>query len=270
VGEPVGAPRPVGTTDLLKLAGLAFVLVDHTGLFFLTDQPWWRVVGRLAAPIFFFLIGFAQSGSRTREVPWTWLALGLLLTATDVLTSDGAEDASLNILLNFALLRTALPHIEAHVIGSPGRAVLLAALFAAAIPVIDPYLEYGAEGWLWALFGLAQRRWTEGETGASLIRALVGLVTVGAYIAREIHDYSFVGAQALALAALVAGLAVALALFRRADLPRQPPRLLAGGLRFVGRRSLEIYGVSLFLMQVTAFGLERLVGEEEETDEEEE
>ena len=59
------APVPVTTTDLLKLAGLTLVLIDHYGLFFDPNADWWRVVGRGAAPVFFFLIGFA----RTRTVP---------------------------------------------------------------------------------------------------------------------------------------------------------------------------------------------------------
>ncbi len=65
-----GGARPVTTTDLWKFFGVIFVLVDHYGFFFDNDQDWWRVFGRLAAPIFFFFIGFA----RTRRVPrcWPW------------------------------------------------------------------------------------------------------------------------------------------------------------------------------------------------------
>src|SRR3954447_328831 len=68
--------RPVTTTDLWKLVGLVLVLIDHWGLLF-ADDPSWRVVGRAAAPIFFFFIGLA----RTRQVPWSWVILGLGLTA---------------------------------------------------------------------------------------------------------------------------------------------------------------------------------------------
>jgi len=68
--------RPVTTTDLWKFTGLVLVLIDHWGLLF-ADDPSWRVVGRAAAPIFFFFIGLA----RTRRVPWSWVVLGLVLTA---------------------------------------------------------------------------------------------------------------------------------------------------------------------------------------------
>ena len=65
--EPAPAvPARVGTTDWWKLAGLALVLADHYGLFFDPDTDGWRVVGRIAAPIFFFLIGFARTRRHAR------------------------------------------------------------------------------------------------------------------------------------------------------------------------------------------------------------
>lgn len=269
----VGAARPgptVGSTDLLKLAGLVLVVVDHVGLFFAPDQEAWRVAGRCAAPIFFFLIGYTGA----RPVPWTWLVLGALLTATDHVTSS---DTSLNILLNFALLRTALPHIQAWIGGraapgadgpSPGdagaawRTALLAGGLVLLIPVLDPHLEYGAEGWLWALLGLWQRRAVEAPGWeAARTRDGVAAVTALAYTWREIADHEFEGAEAAALLVLVAGLALLLTRFRRVPLRRRPPPVLARPLAFAGRHSLELYAASLFLMQVAAYALGFEAGE---------
>jgi hypothetical protein len=130
---------------LWKLAGLVFVLVDHYGLFFAEDEAWWRVVGRLAAPVFFFFIGFA----RTRSVPLSWLALGAILTVTDVLTSQGAEEVSLNILLHFALLRwMLLPLLETRILGRPSRVAAFIVLCTALSGVSPRLVEYGTEGWL--------------------------------------------------------------------------------------------------------------------------
>src|SRR4051812_47424192 len=102
------AARPVTTTDLWKFTGLVLVLIDHWGLLF-ADDPSWRVVGRGAAPIFFFFIGLA----RTRRVPWSWVVLGLVLTAVDSWTSGtGLGKINLNILINFAFFRLLLPEVE--------------------------------------------------------------------------------------------------------------------------------------------------------------
>ena len=107
--------RPVTTTDLWKLVGLFLVLIDHWGLLF-ADDPSWRVVGRAAAPIFFFFIGLA----RTRQVPWSWVILGLGLTAIESWTSGtGLGKINLNILINFAYVRLLLPEVERRVMPHP-------------------------------------------------------------------------------------------------------------------------------------------------------
>ena len=107
--------RPVTTTDLWKLVGLLLVLIDHWGLLF-ADDPSWRVVGRAAAPIFFFFIGLA----RTRQVPWSWVILGLGLTAVESWTSGtGLGKINLNILINFAYVRLLLPEVEQRVMPHP-------------------------------------------------------------------------------------------------------------------------------------------------------
>ena len=58
-------PRAVDNTDWLKTAAIILVAVDHFGHFFMEDDRWWAVFGRLAAPTFFFLMGYAQ----TRTIP---------------------------------------------------------------------------------------------------------------------------------------------------------------------------------------------------------
>ena len=243
----------VGTTDWWKLAGLALLLADHYGLFFDPDTDGWRVVGRVAAPIFFFLIGFA----RTRTVPWSWIALGLTLTAVDTWTTgEGPGRITLNILINFAWLRLVRPSVAAHVLGRPWR-VAAAALFATAmIAPVRGVLEYGAEGWLWALLGATQARALEtGAASDARTRDGVALLTALVYAYTEIVDYAFEREDALALVALVAGLAFLLARFTRADAAVQPPAALVPAIHWCGRHSLEIYAVSLLAMQVIGYAI---------------
>jgi hypothetical protein len=243
--------RPVTTTDAWKLFAIVFVLVDHVGLYFDPDDAWWRLFGRVASPVFFFFIGFA----RTRTVPVSWIAFGIVITAVDHWTSGG-RNFMLNILLNFALLRLVLPSVEAHVMPHPWRLALLALASTALIPVLDRFLEYAGEGWLWALFGLSHRLSQEEGSQASLLRrnllaAAAGLV----YVAGERADFGFDLLQSALLVHFIALVVVGLARFRRETLPWQPPRPLCPVFTFVGRRTLEIYAVTLLAMQLTAFGL---------------
>jgi len=247
---PRSSARAVTTIDAWKLAGVVFFLVDHYGLFFDSGDNWWRLFGRLASPIFFFLIGFARS----RTVPLSWLFFGAVLTAADYLTSEGLHDTPVDILINFALLRLALPTIEAHAMPYPTRLAALTAVSIAVIPSLDPILEYGGEGWLWTLLGLSHRLLLErGGADAFWRRDALALAAAGAYVVREISDYGFDLFQALLLAVMIGRLVALLLEFRRAELDWRPPRPLADLLAFAGSRSLEIYALSLLFMQILAY-----------------
>jgi hypothetical protein len=243
--------RRVTTTDAWKLFAIAFVLIDHYGLFFDPENVWWRLFGRLASPVFFFFIGFA----RTRTVPWTWVFFGFVITAIDYWTAAGRQ-VLINILLNFALLRLALPFIERHIMPHPARLAATAIASAALIPVLDPVLEYGGEGWLWALFGLSQRLLLEGGDAAARVRRnLLGLTAGLAYVVRERSDYGFDLLQSALLVLFVVGLVLGLMRFRRMDLPWQPPPILRPLFTLTGRRTLEIYAVTLIAMQLLAYAI---------------
>ena len=100
-------PQAVDNTDWLKTAAIILVFVDHFGYFFMEDDLWWSAFGRLAAPPFFFLIGYAQ----TRTVPLHWIGLGVILTLLDSWNADWTWVAP-NILLSFALIRFARPYVQ--------------------------------------------------------------------------------------------------------------------------------------------------------------
>ena len=59
-----GKPQAVDNTDWLKGAAIVAASVGHIGFFFMEDDYWWSVVGRLAAPTLFFFAGYAQSRDR--------------------------------------------------------------------------------------------------------------------------------------------------------------------------------------------------------------
>src|SRR4051812_24254890 len=146
----------------------------------------------------------------------------------------------------------------------PWAIALLAMAIVLLIRPFQQILEYGAEGWLWALFGLSHRLALEAQHPHSRW-ARDGLAAAAAlvYTAKEILDNGFDGAEGALLAGLIAALALALTLFRRADLSRQPPEPLAAVLRFCGRYSLEIYAATLLAMQITAYAIEDRSAEDE-------
>ena len=227
------SPAPVTTTDLLKLAGLAFVFADHFGLFFAPDEEWWRVVGRAAAPIFFFLIGFA----RTRTIPMSWLVLGAILTALDYYVSEDLEDVTFNILFNFALVRLAAMWIETRVLSTPwgerwGLAPI-AVLCAAMIPAGRARSRIRRGGLAVGACSASRpgRPSPRANPQMRLQRNAIAIFCVAVYLFVETRDFEFEPAQAAALAALICGLAITLIGFRRADAPFAAPAPVARALR---------------------------------------
>ncbi len=254
------APRAVDNTDWLKTAAIILVLVDHIGHFFLENDLWWSVFGRLAAPMFFFLLGYGQG----RTVPLNWIWLGVILTLLNSWNADW-DWVTPNILLSLAFIRLVRPHVQIllqrH--GWLAFALLVCALVAIS-PAATNIVEYGSGGWLWALFGLCQRMYLDGRSAAvngaaqsatapgsattetaDLMRLLACLAAAVVYIWQEQREYLFPEMHLLALVLGVGLLSCTLYLFRRGASRIQPPQPLADALRFVGRRTLEIYAVQL-------------------------
>jgi TraX protein len=253
------APHAVDNTDWLKTAAIILVTVDHIGHFFIEDDRWWSVFGRLAAPTFFFLMGYAQ----TRTVPLRWIWLGVILTLLDSWNAQWTWAAP-NILLSLALVRIVRPYVQILVQhhGWAAFALIVCALFA-ILPIAAKVVDYGAEGWLWALFGLYQRMYVDGRSatgvdGAAqssappahamtegLMRLLACFVAAVVYIWQEQREYSFPQIHFAAFVLGVGVLSVSLCLFRRGPSRNQPPETIAGALRFIGRHTLEIYAIQL-------------------------
>jgi hypothetical protein len=251
--------RPVDNADWLKAAAIISVSVGHFGYFFMEDDRWWSVFGRLAAPTFFFLLGYAQ----TRTVPLNWIWLGVMLTLLESWNADWTWVAP-NILLSLVLIRIARPYVQM-LVQTHGRAafILLVSTLLAVLPVAAKIVDYGGEGWLWALFGLCQRQYVDGISAvvgetqrssasalaatetAGLMRLLACLVAAVVFVWQEQEEFSF---PAIHLAVFILGLGVlsiSLCLFKRGESRIQPPEAIAGALHFIGRHTLEIYAIQL-------------------------
>jgi len=249
----------VDTTDWLKTVAIILVLVDHVGYFFIDNDHWWAVFGRLAAPTFFFLLGYAKS----RGVPLKWIGLALGLTLLDSWNNDWHWVAP-NILFSFAFIRFGRPYAQTLLerYGWVGFALLAAALFA-LLPVTAQVVDYGAEGWLWALLGLCQRLYVDRKSVADLngtisakitrptrrnwglMRLLVCLIAAAAYVWREQIEFSFSRPQYMVFIVILGILSLQLCLFLRGPTRWQPPKFIANALGFIGRHTLEIYAIEL-------------------------
>ena len=255
------SPYIVDNTDWLKTAAIILVSIDHFGYFFIENADWWSVVGRLAAPPFFFLIGYA----RTRNIPVRWVGLGIILTLLDSWNNDWNWMA-LNILLSFALIRMLRPRVQnlMQAYGWPAFVIIIAVLFA-VLPLVTNTFDYGAEGWLWAFFGLCQRMYVErrslidvGDTSQNLstsaytmqenmglMRLLACFVAAVVYLWQEQIEFSFTEVQFTVFFLGAGLLSLSLCLFQRGPARFQPVKFITSTLHFIGRHTLEIYAIQL-------------------------
>jgi peptidoglycan/LPS O-acetylase OafA/YrhL len=260
-GATLSSPPAVDNIDWLKAAGIVLVSVDHFGYFFMEDDLWWSAFGRLAAPIFFFLLGFAQ----TRTVPLRWIWLGVVLTLLESWNADWTW-VTPNILLSLALIRVARPYVQILVRRKRWAGFFLVVCgLLVLLPITSRIVDYGSEGWLWALCGLCQRMYVDGRAvvdarGAAensvprvwtmtenvgLMRLVACVVAAVVYVWQEQREYLFPTFQFAAFILGIGALSVILCLFHRGPSRIQPPEAIASSLRFIGRHTLEIYAIQL-------------------------
>jgi len=253
--------RPVDNSDWLKTAAIIMVAVDHTGYFFIVDAEWWSVFGRLAAPPFFFLLGYAKS----RTVPFRWIWLGATLTLLDSWNNDWTWVAP-NIFFSLALIRVLRPNVQV-LLQKYGWAAfaLLVSVLLMVLPIAAEMVDYGSEGWLWALFGLCQRMYVDSRTATDMddtaqypathmhamtqklgqMRLLACFVAAAVYVWQEQIEFLFSQVQFATVTLGIGALSLGLCLFLRGPSRIQPPEPIAGALRFFGRHTLEIYFIQL-------------------------
>jgi hypothetical protein len=74
---------------------------------------------------------------------------------------------------------------------------------------------------------------------------LACLVATVVYVWQEQKEFSFSQTQLAAFIVGIVSLSLTLCLFRRGPSRIQPPQRIAGVLRFIGRRTLELYAIQL-------------------------
>ncbi len=163
------------THDITKaIAGLAMI-IDHIG--WVTQQDWMRVIGRAAAPLFFFLVGYSKVYKWQNKL--FYYALALALFHAIFLTPQ----IYINILLVFIFIRMVLTWLENVKLD---RQLLLALFIGCQITTYYSYqyVEYGMLGLQVALLGLFIR-----DQRSYAIPW--GIATFAAYAFNQIHLFKF-------------------------------------------------------------------------------
>lgn len=228
--------------DFVKFAALALMVVDHVGHFFYPDEMWLRAIGRLSAPIWLFLIGYARS----RDLPWAMWAGTILLLAVNYIV--GKEILPVYIIGSMLLFRFILDPVMNYIRRDPKSLYPLVAVLLALTVLTAPLFEYGAEAFIAVMAGYICRNRAEMGFDSNRIATFMMVAAFTHFLSVYFFffgndfssaQYMFVG---LGLVCVMLGLSY----FKPAEYPaltQNLPRPLTAFVQFCGRWTLEIYVV---------------------------
>lgn len=224
----------LNTHDLLKILAITLMIIDHVGLYLLNDNMICRLLGRGAAPIFFFLVGY----SGKVNVKLSLIVYGIILSITGGLLG---HQLWINILLCFIFIDFSLRHFKLETLSLLTRIIGFAALVAFNY-FIYPYVEYGTIG---LMIAYSARSVALKEPYARLWMGL-SLTVLGIYQALTFrfiqHEYIliFFGAMMITLFFLFQG-------YRLIVIPWRSKMTWLGLV--IARYSLDIYFYQVIILQ---------------------
>jgi hypothetical protein len=225
----------LNTHDVIKVMALGLMIVDHLGAYLFQDNLWCRLIGRGAAPLFFFLIGY----SGKLRVRTDLIVYGLILSWTGYLLSGHIW---VNILLVFIVTYCLLSLYPPNTLTTKWRIALFALIVGVSI-LSHNYVEYSGFGVLFAYSGrLLALKDPQGEIWL-LLTLLVYFLWEGLIFGFLLHPDTMT-----ALGALMVILYVILSQYRLRSFDLPGPLALLGLI--VARYSLPIYFYHLLALQV--------------------
>lgn len=241
-------PQDITTYDLLKCLAVVLMVIDHTGHHFFPDEMWFRTFGRLCVPIWFFLLGYAQTTAR----PLYLWSSAVLISASALIA--GQFLFPLNILFTILLVRKIRDGVVFNATRSPEsmRGIFFIMLCLSLPSAI--FFEYGSLGVLFVIFGYIVQN--KEDVLSRIDFRYVMLFLLGSYtaffFAQSLGMPSLSAAQALTMILGFAVGAVMLWRFHGDVASAHVQKLcapIAPLLRFGGRYTLEIYVVHVLLFR---------------------
>lgn len=144
-------PTEVTHLDLIKSFAVIVMIIDHIGYYFFPEQEWFRAIGRIGFPVWFFMIGYALS----RELPGKLLVGALVLLVANI--GLDLPLLPLNALFTIILLRMLIDPFMDIVLRSRYIFWLSAILLVLGYVLSNLITEYGTIALLFAVAGYLTR-----------------------------------------------------------------------------------------------------------------
>lgn len=224
--------------DVLKFVALVIMTIDHVGAYFAPDELWWRAVGRITFPVWFFLIGYARSTRIGTDLLWGFV----VVLAANQFTYHPLFP--MNALLSIIICRLCLRLADRYGLLEKHPMECLVALVFLNVPLIL-FWEYGMIAVMYAFAGRMVRL---GLSGWKYKLFWVAITLV--FLLYQAHFFAFDDAQ-LAFATF-GTMAVCMVLFHyeMRDYALRLPRLCEATVKLLSRYSLQYYVVHRVVFQL--------------------
>jgi hypothetical protein len=133
--------------DAMKLFAIVNMTADHIGEYFFPQDLWWRAIGRITFPVWFFLVGY----SRGRTLGTALYIYAFLLVADRPFFDDFGL-LPLNALVTIIFCRWFLNFCEDRNFLPDQMPKLVAACFMLSLFTYE-FFEYGTVAFMYALYG---------------------------------------------------------------------------------------------------------------------
>lgn len=245
---PAHLPKALTSYDLLKAAAVLLMILDHLGHHFFPDEMWFRVAGRLCVPIWFFLIGYAN----TSVIPKRWFIAAAIVALSAVIA--GQYLLPINILVTLILARYARGWIVVNGLrnGESLRGMFFI-LFLMSLPTALIF-EYGTYGFLFVLLGVIVKNKEEvyDIVDQRYLKLFAFASFAMFYILQGVALPHASGPQALFMMGGFMGVGLVLWNFCSVTFDRAP-KFMAGSFiwmfKLLGRRTLEIYVLHILIFR---------------------
>lgn len=231
--------------DFIKFAALILMLLDHLGAFFMQDELWLRMLGRMSFPVFFFLAGYSANNKVKTDI---FLGAVILLGGSAAL---GSYIFPLNALFTYVFIKMFL-RVSAEKTFSGWEPLLytFAALMFLAWPT-NQIFEYGSFGFLIGLMGYAVRHHETIHLRPWMTK-LFFVATLIPVALWQCYTFNFNTLMSWGCILSLLGMGYIFYHFKYIEFPSLTERLgapVSKLIQFGGRYTLEIYVIHLLMIK---------------------
>lgn len=144
----------LNSQDLFKFIALIIMTIDHIGHYFFPDDLWFRAIGRITFPVWFFLAGYSRNLSFKRDIFW----LGIIMIFAKIFLIKTIFP--FNALITIIIIRLIINYLDQKNFDFNDGNKILNAFIVCVFALIPSMIlcDYGTQGLLYGFMGYMVRK----------------------------------------------------------------------------------------------------------------